>query len=229
MKVPAAVTTAPRAVRIAAAVAVGLIAFLLATLGSCGGPPAGHTSLVDDSGHRVAIDGRAAPAGLVMPAVTLRTPGGSPYPLRTRTAGKTTLVYFGYTSCPDVCPTTMADIAAALADAPLSVRARVNVVFVTTDPERDTGRILYAWIVKIDPTFIALRGTPDEVRAAAQAMDVDPGIPEMSDAGRYTVAHGTTVTAFGPDGRALAIYPAPSTIPEWSHDLPILVRGGTLA
>ncbi|MGF7236933.1 MAG: SCO family protein [Frankia sp.] len=228
MRVPAAVTTAPRALRITAGVVVGLIAFLLATLGSCGAS-SGHSSLVDDAGHRATIDGRAAATSLAIPAVTLRTPFGNPYKLRARTAGKVTLVYFGYTSCPDVCPTTMADISVALSDLPLAVRSRVNVVFITTDPERDLGTVLYAWIVGIDRTFIALRGTPDQVRAAARDLDVNPGVPKRSDAGRYTVSHGTTVTAFGADGHALATYPAPTTIPEWSHDLPILVRAGTVA
>jgi protein SCO1/2 len=226
MGVAGTVASAPRAVRVSAAVAIGVIAFLIATLGSCGSGSSGHTTIIDDAGRRETINGRAASAALTMPALTLLTPGGSPYPLRARTSGKLTLVYFGYTSCPDVCPATMADISAALADVGFSVRSRVNVVFITTDPTRDTGDALFAWIDRIDRSFIALRGTTARVRAAARELGVDPGVPEMSSSGQFTVAHGTTVTAFAADGRALAVYPAGTTIPEWSHDLPILVRGG---
>src|ERR1700712_2236463 len=85
--------------------------------------------------------------------------------------GKVVVVFFGYTQCPDVCPTTMAE----LAEVKRSLGAdgeRVQGVFVTVDPERDTPQILKAYMASFDPSFVALRGTPEQTMAFAKAFKV---------------------------------------------------------
>jgi len=115
--------------------------------------------------------------------------------------GKVTVVFFGYTQCPDVCPTTMAE----LAQVKKSLGAdgdKLQGVFVTIDPERDTPEILKAYMGSFDPSFVALRGTVDQTKAAAQEFKVFfakvPGKVE----GSYTMDH--TAGAFILDGKGNA-------------------------
>src|SRR5690606_40197961 len=88
------------------------------------------------------------------------------------------LVYFGYTSCPDVCPTTMADVSAALVDLPPDKAGRVRVAMVTVDPERDTDEILAGYLAHFFSRGIALRtDAPTAIEAAAAAYGA-PGQPQ---------------------------------------------------
>ena len=115
--------------------------------------------------------------------------------------GKVTVVFFGYTQCPDVCPTTMAD----LAQVKKSLGAdgdKLQGLFVTLDPERDTPEILKSYMASFDPSFVALRGTLAQTKAAAQEFKVFfakvPGKVE----GSYTLDH--TAGAFVLDGNGNA-------------------------
>ena len=112
--------------------------------------------------------------------------------------GKVTVVFFGYTQCPDVCPTTMAE----LAQVKKSLGAdgdKLQGIFVTIDPERDTPEILKSYMASFDPSFVALRGTLEQTKAAAQEFKVFfakvPGKVE----GSYTMDH--TAGAFILDGQ----------------------------
>ena len=114
--------------------------------------------------------------------------------------GKVTLVFFGFVQCPDVCPTTLAE----LAEVKRSLGAdgeRVQGVFVTVDPERDTPELLRNYVRAFDPSFVALRGTPEQTRAAAQEFKVFfAKVPGKSD-GSYTVDHTAASFLFDPQGR----------------------------
>ena len=102
--------------------------------------------------------------------------------------GKVTVVFFGYTQCPDVCPTTMAELA-QVKKALGKDGERVQGVFVTVDPERDTPAALQAYMASFDPSFVALRGTLEQTKAAAKEFKVFfakvPGKVE----GSYTMDH----------------------------------------
>jgi protein SCO1 len=102
--------------------------------------------------------------------------------------GKVTVVFFGYTQCPDVCPTTMAELA-QVKQALGADGNRLQGVFVTIDPERDTPEILKSYMASFDPSFVALRGTPEQTKAAAQEFKIFfakvPGKVE----GSYTMDH----------------------------------------
>jgi protein SCO1/2 len=114
--------------------------------------------------------------------------------------GKATLVFFGYVQCPDVCPTTLAE----LAEVRRSLGAdgeRVQGVFVTLDPERDTPEVLKNYVSAFHPSFVALRGTPEQTRAAAQEFKVFfAKVPGKSE-GSYTVDHTAASFLFDPRGR----------------------------
>ena len=112
--------------------------------------------------------------------------------------GKVTVVFFGYTQCPDVCPTTMAE----LAQVKKSLGAdgdKLQGVFVTIDPERDTPEILKSYMASFDPSFVALRGTVEQTQAAAKEFKVFfAKVPGKAD-GSYTMDH--TAGAFILDGK----------------------------
>lgn len=113
--------------------------------------------------------------------------------------GKVTVVFFGYTQCPDVCPTTMAE----LAQVKKSLGAdgeRVQGVFVTVDPERDTPELLKAYMGSFDPSFVALRGTPEQTAAAAKEFKVFYAkVPNKS--GSYTMDHTAGSYVFDTEGK----------------------------
>lgn len=114
--------------------------------------------------------------------------------------GKVAVVFFGYAQCPDVCPTTMlqlAEVRRLLG----SDGSRVQGVFVTVDPERDTPQVLKAYVENFDPGFVALRGTPEETAAAAAEFKVFFRKQPGTDPGSYTVDHTASSFVFDPQGR----------------------------
>lgn len=152
------------------------------------------------------------------PDLTLTDTHGRPFNLRTGTAGKVTLLYFGYTHCPDVCPTTMADIAVALAQVGV-LRGKVDVVFVTTDPHRDTPAVIKAWLGHFDASFIGLTGNEKTIYAAAAKVGVALVPPKPDARGDYAVSHGAQVTAFGAGGTAHVVFTEGTTPADYAHDL----------
>ena len=183
-------------------------------------------------------DHRSSPwSGVVLspapakPDFTLTDTSGHPYDFRARTKGQLTFLYFGYTHCPDACPITMATLAGALADLQ---GVGATVVFVTTDPARDTPARLRSWLDQFDDSFVGLTGTPAQLAAAQRAAGVTVASANEPDAkGNYTVGHATLVLTYTPDGRAHLEYPAGTTQGEWEHDIPRLLadpawdRGGS--
>lgn len=153
---------------------------------------------------------------------------GEPYNLRLKTAGKVALVFFGYTHCPDVCPLHAANVAAVLKAMPFEERGKIQFLFVTTDPERDTPARLKEWLGAFDPSFIGL-AAPAEALAQLQAsLGMAPArkeVPAGRDSADYLVGHGAQVLAFGLDGYARVEYPFGIRQEDWANDLPRLARG----
>jgi protein SCO1/2 len=114
--------------------------------------------------------------------------------------GKFLLVYFGYTFCPDVCPTTLAAVADAL-DALGGQAQRLQVVFITVDPKRDTEAVLKAYTANFSPQILGLTGTEAEIAAAAKAYKVYYAPRAAAAGGAYTVDHSSILYLMGPDGR----------------------------
>jgi protein SCO1/2 len=114
--------------------------------------------------------------------------------------GKVTVVFFGYTQCPDVCPTTMLELA-QVKKALGADGNRLQGVFVTVDPERDTPELLKAYVANFDPTFVALRGTPEQTKAAAKNFKVFYSKAPGRTEGTYTVDHTAGSFVFDAQGR----------------------------
>ena len=123
--------------------------------------------------------------------------------------GKWSLIYFGYTHCPDACPTALNDIAIAL-DELGPQRAAVRPVFITVDPERDTADALKAYVTSFDAPILALTGTPEQVAQAAKAYRVYYAKhPEAG--GDYSMDHSSVIYVMDPQGRFTASFTHEST------------------
>jgi protein SCO1 len=159
------------------------------------------------------------------PSFTLVDTSGAPFDFRAKTRGYVTLLFFGYTSCPDVCPLQMGTVAQALKVLPAEQANRFKVVFVTTDPERDTGRVLRAWLDHFDRRFIGLTGSMAAIHQAQLASNVDPAqkAGTLSD-GSYGMNHSAWILAYTTDNLAHVIYPAGVKQQDWVHDLPLLAK-----
>jgi protein SCO1/2 len=114
--------------------------------------------------------------------------------------GKVTVVFFGFTQCPDVCPTTMAELA-TIKKALGADGARVQPVFVSIDPERDTPEVLKAYVGNFGPDFVALRGDAEQTKAAAKHFKVFYAKVPGKTAGSYTMDHTAGSYVFDPRGR----------------------------
>src|SRR5690606_21651528 len=153
---------------------------------------------------------------------TLTDTEGRPYDFVAETEGKITLLYFGYTHCPDICPVHLAQIAEAFDQLP-RVAAESEVVFVTVDPERDTPEVLRRFLDRFDRRFVGLTGTPDELKAAQEAVGVTPAFKDGGGED-YTVQHAGQVFAWGPDGLLYAQYPFGTRQQTWVNDLQLLAK-----
>lgn len=166
-------------------------------------------------------------------ATALRKPGdqfrdshGRPFRLDSATAGKVTLLMFGYTNCPDVCPVHLANLAAVLDKMPDEVQRNVVVVFVSIDPARDSLPALNAWVKGFDPSFVGLTAPDSTIAAVERGLQLPPSLPGRRTGSGYTVGHSSEVIAFTRDGWGRVAYPFGTRQKEWAHDLPLLVAYG---
>ena len=139
--------------------------------------------------------------------------------------GKVTLVFFGYTQCPDVCPTTMLELAEVKktlgADG-----ARVQGVFVTVDPERDTSEVLKAYVGAFSPDFVGLRGTAEETKAVAKHFKVFYAKVPGKTEGSYTMDHTAGSYVFDAQGKVRLFTRYGTGAEALAHDLKLLLAQG---
>lgn len=160
------------------------------------------------------------------PDLTLTDTHGKKFDLRAETKGRPTLIYFGYTHCPDVCPLTMSNIAVAKQHLPKADQDKLRVVFVTTDPDRDTPGELGGWLKAQDPDFIGLTGDFSAVQRAARQLAISIEPPKKEKDGTIVSTHGTQVIAFSPktdDGYLL--FDEDATVGDYTKDLPKIIKG----
>ncbi|MFT3664727.1 SCO family protein [Piscinibacter sp.] len=139
--------------------------------------------------------------------------------------GKVTVVFFGYTQCPDVCPTTMAE----LAQVKKSLGAdgeRVQGVFITIDPERDTPELLKAYMGSFDPSFVALRGNAEQTAAVAKEFKVFYARVPGKTEGSYTMDHTAGSYVFDTQGRVRLFVRYGSGAEALAADLKTLLAAG---
>jgi protein SCO1/2 len=182
---------------------------LLALMTGCGREAAPAFKAIDITGADYARE------------LSLSDPDGKPRSLA-EFQGRVVVVFFGFTQCPDVCPTTLAELA--------TVRKRlgergqkVQGIFVTVDPQRDTAELLKAYLANFDASFVALRGTPEQTMAMAKHFKVFyakvPGKTESS----YTIDHTAGSYVFDTRGRVRLFTRHGTGVDALVHDIEILL------
>lgn len=177
-----------------------------------------------------AYEGAVVDPPLQKPDFTLtNVADGKPYDFKKETDGYVTLLFFGYTNCPDVCPVHMMNLSTVLQQSSYEVRSKVKTVVITVDPERDTPEKLKAWLAKYDKSFIGLRGTDSQVVAIEKALNLAPAVqtPNARDPKSYDVGHAAQIIAFTRSGKEKVVYPFGTRQKTWAHDLPLLVADST--
>jgi protein SCO1/2 len=161
---------------------------------------------------------------LPKPNFILADTSGRPFDFAKETKGYITLLFFGYTFCPDQCPMHMANIGSAVKKLPAGIANQVKLVFVTTDPARDPPQVLRRWLDLFDRRFIGLTGTEAAIQAVQRAAGVPVAIKTGPANGNYAVSHANFVIAYSKDDLAHVIYPGGVNKDDWVHDLPLLTR-----
>lgn len=197
--------TAPDTRRVVSAVAVASVIAL--TSAACGGSPKTADPSADNPGGVIISEGQhssrfrgAEPASpYQMPDITLTATNHEDFNLVTDTAYPVTLVFYGYTHCPDVCPLVMNDLASAMLQLPAEVRDETQLLFITTDPSRDTPGALRAYLDHYNDDFVGLTGSLATIVKAADDMGVAIDGTHKLPSGGYDVGHGAQVIGFRGD------------------------------
>jgi protein SCO1/2 len=210
-----------------AALVAGLCALLM--LAGCGGSGNGaaasnsgavaYTRTQDTDGFR----GIGLPRAYHVPDVTLTDSSGAPYNLVDDTTKPVTLVFFGYTSCPDVCSLVMADMAAAMTQLDPQTASKVQPLFVTTDPPRDTPKVIRAYIDRFHPSFEGLTGPMAKIRDAAEPLGVPITGTRRLPSGGYEVGHGSQIIGVTADDEAHVVWTQGTPVEDLVADIRTLV------
>jgi protein SCO1/2 len=161
---------------------------------------------------------------LPKPHFVLTDTSGARFDFWNRTRGSITLLFFGYTYCPDECPMHMANLGSAFKKLPPAIAGQVKVVFVSTDANRDTRVELRRWLDNFDKRFVGLTGAPAALDAAQKAAGVPLAQKTDPRNGTYSVSHANFVVAYTRDNLGHVIYPGGVSEADWDHDLPLLVN-----
>lgn len=210
-------------------VAILAVVVLIGT--ACGGTSDEPTEVPLSPAEQVVADlglaGSAFPGALAKPDFVLNdAKTGEAYDFIEETAGSVTLLYFGYTNCPDICPVHLANISSALDQSSGDVRRGVKVVFVGVDAPRDTPERVTEWLGFFDDDFIGLTGTEEQLIAAQEAAAVPVAFIDAEFEGGYTVAHAGWIFLYTQDELTHLRYPSGVRQSAWAHDLELLVREG---
>ena len=155
----------------------------------------------------------------VVPETPLTDTSGASYSLADDTDKRLTLVFFGYTHCPDICQVVMASLASALTRIDESEREQVDVVFVTTDPARDDAKTLRTYLDRFDPSFIGLTGDLDTIVDISEPLAVAVEQGEKLPSGGYEVTHSTQVTAIDHQDRVPVLWTQGTSASDFAEDI----------
>lgn len=140
-------------------------------------------------------------------------------------AGQVVMVYFGYSHCPDICPTTLARLSGAVSGLGADA-GRVSILFVSVDPARDTPEVLRRYARAFGPGVVGLSGSPEQLSELAKRYRVTYGLGPADAEGRYEVSHSSGVFIFDRRGRAHLLASSADTELDLKTDLKRLLSGG---
>ena len=164
------------------------------------------------------------PQSRELPDLTLTNIEGQPQALSSL-KGKWTLVFFGYTFCPDICPTTLAQLRQLNSQLPAETRSQLQILLVSLDPHRDTPEKLKQYLGFFDPAYLGLTGPLADIQTLANAVSI-PFIPGDTSKENYTVDHSGNLVLLGPDGRQRGFIRAPLNNEKLKVQLPQVIKPG---
>ncbi|WP_374455218.1 SCO family protein [Nocardioides sp.] len=159
-------------------------------------------------------------------ATPLVDTAGDPYSLTEDTDKDLTLVFFGYINCPDICGQVMATLAGTLSRLDDEQKDRLDVVFVTTDPARDTEKAVAGYVERYDPSIIGLTGDLDDIIEVGRSMAIGIEQGEKLPSGGYDVTHGTQVMAVDADDETPMFWDYDVSQAQLAHDVTVLLDEG---
>jgi len=133
--------------------------------------------------------------------------------------GKWSLVFFGYTFCPDICPTTLAELRQLKKLLPAEAHENMQIMMVSVDPNRDSTEQLKLYLEYFDPEFVGLTGKLADIQTLSNALSI-PFIPGDTSQPRYTVDHSGNLAIISPDGRQYGFIRAPLDVKKLAEQLP---------
>jgi protein SCO1 len=208
------------------ATAAALASALL--LAACGGDTATGNGVIADA--RVQDDDGLNGAALTEPYTvaesTLTDTAGDPFDVRAELEAPLTLVFFGYSKCPDICQTVMADLASAVARLDEGQADQVATWFVTTDPARDDPATLRAYLDRFDPSFEGLTAPLPKVVDLATSVHVPIEKGPKLPSGGYEVTHGTPILGVTPDGDVPVLWTEGTSAAKLAEDIDTILSGG---
>jgi protein SCO1/2 len=160
----------------------------------------------------------------VVPSAPLTDTTGAPYSLTRDTDKPLTLVFFGYTHCPDICQVVMSSVASALTRLDAADRERVDVAFVTTDPARDTRPVLRDYLDHFNPEFVGLTGDLDRIVDLGKPLAVAVEKGQKLPSGGYDVVHSTHVSGIGSDDRVSIVWTQGTSAADFASDIHELLQ-----
>lgn len=197
---------------------IGIAALLVVLAGGS----AWAAGLMPFANRDTTVHGTAYNANTVAPEFTLDAAGNKPVSLSDY-HGDVVLLYFGYTYCPDICPTTLATLARARQA--LGPKAdKVQVIMITVDPQRDTPDRLNAYIQKFDPSFIGLSGSLDQIKQVASEYGIYFQAQKPNADGGYAVDHTAAVIAIDGQGKQRLLESYGTTSDQFTADIKTLLR-----
>jgi protein SCO1 len=198
-------------------------ALALAALAGCGGAaPTATTSGFTES-NPDGMHGAVLADQYVVPKATLTATDGSDFSLTEDTTAPITLVFFGYTHCPDICQIVMADIASALTRLDEEGRDQVDVLLVTSDPARDDPATLREYLDRFNPRFEGLTGDLETIVEVAGELGVPIEEGTRMPSGGYEVAHGTQIVAIDDQDRSPIVWTEGTPAAHLAEDLTALL------
>jgi protein SCO1/2 len=189
----------------------GCTAAPTAPTGQRNADPAGYTG------------GSSLPEPYSMPEVSLTDTSGRPYNLSTTPSKPVTLLFFGYTHCPDVCIAVLSDVSLALRRLAPADRDQIQMIFITTDPTRDREKRIRHYLDRFNPTFVGLTGPMSTIKRAASDVGVEIEGMRKLPSGGYEVGHSAQVIGFSRNS-GVVIWTPGTPVGALKHDFALLVE-----
>ena len=188
---------------------------LLGLVAACGG-----------TGEAAELSGTELDPPFEVSSTPLVDTDGAAYSLTEDTDKDLTLVFFGYTNCPDICGQVMATLAGTLTRLDDDQKERLDVVFVTTDPARDTGQVVQEYVDAFDPSIIGLTGDLEDIVEVGRSLAIGVDKGKKLPSGGYDVTHGTQVMAIDAADETPVFWDYDVSQAQLAHDVTMLLDEG---